>query len=947
MRNYFKILLILVFALLTMSTRGQDAPTISKYDDESIRTFNIPELLKNFENALNIISYSGSEAMDIKTVSDNLMLDGESPRSFYNDKVIIESDLSYNSYLNNTKEDLAVKEYLLGFNALYPKTQKPTVSFHILKISALKKTNYFFYNVLYESAFNNKDNSGIQYKTLNRIAEIRLEYDTTWNVYIQAIRFVPKNFNIDNSRNNFIGFVEKYDQTTEYKMSQLELRKNQQNAERVKINQIIAEGDNLVLQGSFLLALEKYKVAWANDTYNDVVKEKIENCEQLLASQNRDKNKAEVLQQTIDGLKQQTLKLFSCYSFVACKHLRDSLTVYYNQTKDSLLNSIGNQLSVVMPFIEKASMFEKKNDFEGLLELSTEIVRSKKNNNIKLDDLLFAEALYRSALAFYLIDSSDYKNISEFGEEAMKVTGKAHVLCGELLVRAGLINQRNRLKALELATQLADRYPDNPALRALRGEVFYSLNDPKGAIREYKLAIDLKSSDSVVYIAKSRIENETKQYASSILTCDAGLKLFPCNNNLFYNKILSEEQLGLYYMCGNDFDSALSCGLNGDKKDTIVEHGKFYYEKGLFYFDNKNLDSAITYFDRSYKLSRNLSALFFRGYTNMKANKNSQALADLNNLITRDSAFKDAFYMRGLINATGGDHKSAISDFETQIKLTPSYWKSYAMCGASLQELGRFKEAAKMYVNASQIKYTDTIAAKAICAFYLANEYEQAINQSAIYINQIKTKYGPIYKYKGMSEYKITAFKAAREDLATALNTLFEDYETNLFMAKNAVALGDAEQSVKYAEKANRICNDCPEALVWWGICIIAHQQPLLMDSGIKKIKSAMAIDPKFKTASNLAWIAYGQLISRNDMYVFRTSLTIATNVDPTDPVVLFVKASSQAEYPDERASAMKTLDQACALGFFYEQLIKKDPLLRNCRDNLEYKSINKRYFND
>ena len=59
MRNYFKILLILAFALLTMSTRGQDAPTISKYDDESIRTFNIPELLKNFENALNIISYSG------------------------------------------------------------------------------------------------------------------------------------------------------------------------------------------------------------------------------------------------------------------------------------------------------------------------------------------------------------------------------------------------------------------------------------------------------------------------------------------------------------------------------------------------------------------------------------------------------------------------------------------------------------------------------------------------------------------------------------------------------------------------------------------------------------------------------------------------------------------------------------------------------------------------
>ncbi|MBK7572644.1 MAG: hypothetical protein IPI10_13810 [Bacteroidetes bacterium] len=78
------------------------------------------------------------------------------------------------------------------------------------------------------------------------------------------------------------------------------------------------------------------------------------------------------------------------------------------------------------------------------------------------------------------------------------------------------------------------------------------------------------------------------------------------------------------------------------------------------------------------------------------------------------------------------------------------------------------------------------------------------------------------------------------------------------------------------------------------------------MDSGIKKLKSAMYIDPKFKTASNLAWIGYGQLISRNDMYVFRTSLTIATNVDPKDPVVLFVKALPRQNIRDERASARR-----------------------------------------
>lgn len=947
MNHSFKFLLLGLFTVGASFVCAQNSHPISEYDDEGIRTFNIPELLKNFEGALNIISSESSKPLDKKDVQNRLLYDSERVRSFYNEKVIIENDLDAGAYVNPVKEDLSITNYLENFDVFYKKSEEPSVSFTILKISSLKKSSYFYYNVLFESKFRSTDKDGSQYRTVSRIAEIRLEFDTIWNAYIQAVRFAPRNFNPDDSKNNFIGFVTQYDQLTQAKIDRLEQKKEQQKDVQIKINQIISQGDSYILQEDYPKALERYKAAWSYDMYREDIKEKIENCEKLIEKEYNRKKKSEELEKIIMGLKTRVFKSYANYDFISCKLYLDSLSIYYHQTDNPSLTNISIRLSMLYPFVSRSNMLEQMKDYRNLLVLSSSTLKLARESKAQQDTLLITEALYRSARAYFLIDSTDYRHISKFGDEALFLSHNAHEQCCQLLIRVRMMNYKYKFLALDLATEMVVRDPTSPELRAVRADVLSFLKDPESAIKEYKLAIDLKTNDSMVYINKARIEDSLKHYFNSIATADSGLKLFPCNHNLYYRLVLAQEHLGLYNSAGEDFVAALACGMAGSMKNAINDRGQKYYETGLLFFNRNQPDSAIHYFDKSYKLTRNPGALFFRGYTYMNLQKIDRALSDLTTLIENDSAYKNAYYMRGLINAAGEKHEAAVSDFGIQIKLLPEYWKSYAMCGLSLLKLNRYSEAAQMFKESNKYNYTDTIAPKAILAHYLAGEYEQGIQLAEKYILINNTKTGLVYKYKGLSEYMSGQIELAKNDLSVTIKSMPDDYDANLITAKILLSSGNAMKAVSYADRAARTCKDCPEALIWSGISIISQQQLYGNESGIHKISYAIEKDSSLNTGSNLAWMAYGYLLSHRNMNTFYSMLQAAKKKDPEDRIVLFVNACALAEIKSEQATAIKTLELACSKGFAYKHLIVNDPNLRRVRSELQFKAIISRYFQD
>lgn len=945
MKYLLKLLVVVILTLFSGRVNAQDTISMSNIDDEILRKLTIPELIKNFENALNIISDFNSEPFDVKTIIDNLINDSSANRSFYDNNVIIENDLDINSTGNSTKGDLQITDYLENFNLMYPKTQLPSITLRIIQISNLKRTSYLFYNVLYESTYNNINKYGIPYRANKRLAEICLTPDTVWRAYIKSISFAPVNYNINDKKNNFEEFVEDFTQSMQYKIEQLELKKEEQKRERLKLNQIIAEGDNFALRENFIEALEKYQSALAFDIYNDELKEKIKNCQQALEIEKKKRDVAAELLATITRIKTKAKEHFSEYNFVECKKLYDSLIVYYGQSNEPDLLILGNDLSFVLPIIEKYEILAQENDYKGFLKFAHGKIKSINELNDNNNDILIAEILYRSAIAIAKIDSNEHKTISDFAEAAIKKSNYSHLLCGQLLVKLWLLNSKNTLKALEIATNLKNRYPSNSTLRSLRAEVLDSLKDYKNAINEYQFAIELKSKDKLVFINKARLEYLNRQYLECIETFFAGIKVFPCNVDLYYYKILSEEKLELFAKAGKDFQQAKKCGLKGNIHDTIIEHGVQYYKKGVSFIDQQRFDSAISYFDRSFKLCENLDALFYRGYCYNIIDENEAARDDLNILIIRDSVYNDAYLMRAIINASMGNHMAAISDFKKQIYLKPVNWKAYAFCGDSHFKMGDFKEAAVMFANSNRINYKDSIAAKALNSFYLNRTYEDAITLATNYIVQQGKNYEQIYKFRGMSEYKIGSFENARNDLEHVITKTPNDFETNLILTKTLVALNKLGDAKKYADRSCFICNNCPEALVWSGISQITLQQPKGIESAINKIKKAIEMEPKLNTAANLAWIAYGYLLSRNDMDLFKSNLLMAQNADSTDPIVLFVSASYQAENPTNRIIALKTLETACELGFVYKSLIQKDPILRNCKNEPQFKSIMEIYF--
>ena len=100
-------------------------------------------------------------------------------------------------------------------------------------------------------------------------------------------------------------------------------------------------------------------------------------------------------------------------------------------------------------------------------------------------------------------------------------------------------------------------------------------------------------------------------------------------------------------------------------------------------------------------------------------------------------------------------------------------------------------------------------------------------------------------------------------------------------------------------------------------------------ESGIHKISYAIEKDSSLNTASNLAWMAYGYLLSHRNMNTFYSMLQAAKKKDPEDRIVLFVNACALAEIKSEQATAVN------------------DPNLRRVRSELQYKAIISRYFQD
>ncbi len=821
--------------LSSLKITAQSNQPISKYDDEYMRLITLPELIKRFENSLLIISDIGSDQLDCKNTIGNLLYSNTSPRVFFNDQVRIENDLIFDAKSNPVKDDEEIKDYLQSFLLLYNKTDKPTISFDKIEISALKLSTYFYYNVSFRSTFKNKDLYGNVYLPALRVAEIRLEYDTAWNAYINSIRFAESSFNLKNTKNNFADFSEVYDQSTEAKQEKINLKKSEQEAQQIRVNQIIVAGDKYYLAENFHEAFNTYKSAWAYDPYNDELIRKIDDCENKIQKAAEIKRLDEQRNNHIQKIKETVLEEFRYYNFNICKLYYDSLVNDYNYSGQDL-NYLSEKLSEIISFISKVKVLEENSNYYGIMELCSGILKTQKKKGLVRDSILTAEIYYRGAHALYSTDSAQYSDISDYLETTLSFSGKKHFEASKLLIRSKLYSKTNQLRALEIANDLVNEHPRNPIVRVLRADVNAYFKKYSAAISDYEAAINLRTNDVMVYVNKSRLEYLIEDYLASISTSNSALKAFLCNSHVHYWRILAEEKAEMYYVAGVDYQRALNCNLLPIHNDSILAHCENYYNIGLWNFENNKLDSAIKYLNRSFNLCRNLASLFFKGYSNYKIGKYASALNDIDTLTTLDSLFKYAYYVRGITLSAQGNHASAIRNFNIEIAHNPNHLESYIACGNSHFELKNFPLASKLFIKAIALNYSVDIAEKVIESLYMAGDYSHAIELAHEYNRTYKTKSAILLKFQGMSIYMSKDFTNALYVLLNASKQIPEDYAVSIFLAKTYIALGKGGNAYKYAEHACTLNPQSSEALLLSGMSIISQQKKKGNEEGSKFI---------------------------------------------------------------------------------------------------------------
>ncbi|HMT29271.1 MAG TPA: hypothetical protein PKD91_08340, partial [Bacteroidia bacterium] len=130
----------------------------AKGQQDSITTRDTIEftyLLKNsiipeFQELLSVIAIEGTLQNEVEQIIENRVKRPGEKRLFYDEKVIVDSDLIPGSETNTSfRGEMTVEQYLLNFHTSYAKSEDPGISMVVLEISPLKKKDYLFYNVLF------------------------------------------------------------------------------------------------------------------------------------------------------------------------------------------------------------------------------------------------------------------------------------------------------------------------------------------------------------------------------------------------------------------------------------------------------------------------------------------------------------------------------------------------------------------------------------------------------------------------------------------------------------------------------------------------------------------------------------------------------------------------------------------------------------------------------
>ncbi|MDJ0735638.1 MAG: tetratricopeptide repeat protein [Nostocaceae cyanobacterium] len=256
------------------------------------------------------------------------------------------------------------------------------------------------------------------------------------------------------------------------------------------------------------------------------------------------------------------------------------------------------------------------------------------------------------ALNFYLLPAPAHS----LSTSSNQVTAKEIFQMGVKTMQQG-----NYSQAITYFTQVIQQQRNFAGAYSNRCLAHLQLQDYQNAVTDCTAAIDFFPGNPEAYLNRGIAHYRLLEYAEAIADDNQVIALQPRDFRAYYNRGIASAALGNYQQAISDYNLALT--QIPQKSNYLL--GDIYNDRGLAYFELKDLSAAMLNFDMAIRLnSNNYRAYYNRGCACARNGNYFGAASNFTEVIRLNPSDGNALMNRGIAYHRLGYEQAAIADLQ-------------------------------------------------------------------------------------------------------------------------------------------------------------------------------------------------------------------------------------------------------------------------------------------
>ncbi|WP_215235774.1 tetratricopeptide repeat protein [Dyadobacter linearis] len=918
---------LLILGVLTISSPAFAQDSLTIRDEQEIQLLAQRKVEKGLSDLLNTIAFEDLGEFERKALRADSY--GSSPNKiFFNEKVIVEDDVNPEHTSKHTGADVPVERYLADFELFYPKSIDRTVSFSGFKVSKLKKSDYYYVKVYFQSRFGGVHSQiKTPYKETNRVAEVRAERKgKKWLAYITGLGFATPADSAESTFNDITLSIvpapaDSSQEKQEISPEEIARQKEREIEKKAleEYNKWLTDGDKAFAAKDYDKALEAYTEAEKRNDFDDLLP----------------RRKIYQVKRAFEKEKQTQVELLREYlakANIAQKTRSYSEAVGYYKKAYELKPDSAALGEVIKMLNQKSSirteLDEKYNlgKYAEVIKDYSRILKKEKNNS---------DHYLGRGLAYAVTNDHD-KALKDF-TQAIELD---FANLAALLARAELYaSKKDYPKAAADLTSYLNIDQTAVDILTRRARLRTLTNNKSGAFEDYSKAIELGPTNAQSYCNRALFYIQQENYSAAVTDLTSAIEKNQSYNEAYYHRGLCQIKLSQPELAGKDFAKVRKLGITDEQNKEITAIALQYFHTAFAQLSERNYSPAIAGFDEVIHILPNHSqAWYHRGRSLEKVSDTLAAMESFDMAILHLPDYGEAYFDRAILWYNMGKYEKAEKDFNRVVQIQPTNYLAVKGEGDACFAMKAYDRAIASYEN---IKTNEKKIGQSLSPQQLASVYNNL---------------GSSYFYTEQTEKSIEEFDRAINRNATFSDAYYnrgQAYEStkNLRRAisdyKKSTTL-DVTNSFKYDALGNALFNeqDYEEANRAFSAAIenSTNNQYGLARSTSRRAESFLAMSQyKYAVADYLNAFALDSTTQTSDArYQLGLALLYQRQSEESLKYLLAVgnkdNIKGQSYYAigcayvmqSKREEALKWFEKSFQTGLITRSYIKKDKLLES-----------------